>query len=84
MQDKHINIAFEAKDTDIVVTMMYAQKKFVCPSKVVYLPAFPKEDGDIDEMGSVFTDVDINSTPGAASPAMPSTPGKKRKNKKAK
>eukprot|EP00961_Rhodomonas_salina_P017624 237095-Rhodomonas_salina.1 len=82
LEDKHINIAFEAKDTDIVVTMMYARKKFVCPSKVVYLPAFPKADGDIDEMGSVFTDVDINSTAGAASgsPATPSTPGKKRKN----
>ena len=86
LEDKHINIAFEAKDTDIVVTMMYAQKKFACPSKVVYLPTFPKADGDIDEMGRVFTDVDINSPAGAASgsPATPSTPGKKRKNKKAK
>eukprot|EP00961_Rhodomonas_salina_P132825 1787938-Rhodomonas_salina.1 len=64
--------------------MMYARKKFACPSKVVYLQAFPKADGDIDDMGCIFTDVDINSTPGAASPATPCTPGKKRKNKKAK
>eukprot|EP00961_Rhodomonas_salina_P297304 3937117-Rhodomonas_salina.1 len=33
LEDKHIKIAFEAKDTDIVVTMMYVQKKFACPLK---------------------------------------------------